>query len=253
MQGTAHSMQQARGGTKMASVASLREHRVEELNDLLDAEQQLIEALPQMAERASTRELKAAFKSHLAETRQHEKRVSQALQQLGEEASGKTCEAMQGLLEEGQELMSGGEPGALQDAMLITAAQKVEHYEIATYGTVRTYAMVVGQRGVAKLLQQTLKEEHAADKKLTRIAEGSVNRRASEEYHEQASAGDMLQQGANWVGSTVGKAMQSVMPRSHAADSRKQSSGGSRRASRKTSGRKTSGRKTSGRSRKRTR
>src|SRR5215213_6447995 len=178
-------MQHPRGGTNMATVASLREHLVEELNDLLNAEQQLIEALPQMAERASSRELKAAFKSHLAETKQHEKRVSQALKQLGEDASGKTCEAMKGLLEEGQELMSSGEPGALQDAMLITAAQKVEHYEIATYGTVRTYASVIGERGIAKLLDQTLKEEKAADKKLTGIAEGSVNRRASEEYHEQ--------------------------------------------------------------------
>src|SRR5215213_10849452 len=105
-------MQHPRGGTNMATVASLREHLVEELNDLLNAEQQLIEALPQMAGRAASRELKAAFKSHLAETRQHEKRVAQALKQLGEKASGKTCEAMKGLLEEGQELMASGEPGA---------------------------------------------------------------------------------------------------------------------------------------------
>jgi len=216
----------------MASVASLREHLVEELNDLLNAEQQLIEALPQMAERATTRELKAAFKSHLAETRQHEKRVAQALKQLGEEASGKTCEAMQGLLEEGEELMSSSEPGALQDAMLITAAQKVEHYEIATYGTVRTYASVVGERAVATLLQQTLKEEKAADKKLTGIAEASVNRRASAEYHAQAStAGGMIQKGAEWVGSTMGGALKRVMPRTQAADARKQPSGRSRKSS----------------------
>jgi ferritin-like metal-binding protein YciE len=229
----------------MASVASLRDHLVEELNDLLNAEQQLIEALPQMAERASSRELRAAFKGHLAETKQHEKRVSQALKQLGEEASGKTCEAMEGLLEEGEELMSSGEPGALQDAMLITAAQKVEHYEIATYGTVRTYASVIGERGIAKLLQQTLKEEKAADKKLTGIAEGSVNRRAAEEYHEETSnATDMLQQGAEWVGSTVGGALKRVMPRSQAADRRKKSSGRTRKAS---------GRTTSGGSRKRAR
>src|SRR6476619_5533104 len=103
----------------MASVASLREHLVEELNDLLNAEQQLIEALPKMAERAADRELRTAFRSHLAETRQHEKRVAQALKQLGEEASGKTCEAMKGLLEEGQELMDGADGGALRDAMMI--------------------------------------------------------------------------------------------------------------------------------------
>jgi ferritin-like metal-binding protein YciE len=201
----------------MASVASLREHLVEELNDLLNAEEQLTEALPKMAERATSRELRTAFRGHLAETRQHVKRVTQALKQLGEKASGKTCEAMEGLLTEGQELMDGSDAGALRDAMMITAAQKVEHYEIATYGTVRTYAQVIGERGVAKLLQQTLKEEHAADKKLTRIAEGSVNRRAAEEFNEQSS---MLEKGAEWVGSAVG-ALRRAMPRSEAADARR--------------------------------
>jgi ferritin-like metal-binding protein YciE len=209
----------------MATVASLREHLVEELNDLLNAEEQLIEALPKMAERAVSRELRTAFRGHLAETRAHAKRVTQALKQMGEKASGKTCEAMEGLLAEGQELMDGSDAGALRDAMMITAAQKVEHYEIATYGTVRTYARVIGERGVAKLLQQTLKEEHAADRKLTKIAEGSVNRRASEEWHEQSS---VLQKGAQWVGSTVGGALKRVMPRSEAADRR---SGRSRKSS----------------------
>jgi ferritin-like metal-binding protein YciE len=204
----------------MASVTSLREHLVEELNDLLNAEQQLIEALPQMAERASSRELRTAIRSHLSETRQHAKRVTQALKQLGEKAAGKTCEAMEGLLEEGQELMDGSDAGALRDAMMITAAQKVEHYEIATYGTVRTYAQVIGERGVAKLLQQTLKEEHAADRKLTKIAVGAVNRRAAEEWHERNSATDMIEKGAEWVGSAVGGALKRVMPRAEAADKR---------------------------------
>jgi len=212
----------------MASVTSLRDHLVEELNDLLNAEQQLIEALPGMAERASSRDLRTAIRSHLAETRQHAKRLAQALKQLGENASGKTCEAMEGLLEEGQDLMDASEAGALRDAMLITAAQKVEHYEIATYGTVRTYAEVIGERAVAKLLQQTLKEEHAADRKLTKIAVRSINRRAAQEWHEQTSATDILQKGAAWVGSTVGGALKRAMPRSEAADER-----GSRR--RKTS------------------
>ena len=202
----------------MASVTSLREHLVEELNDLLNAEQQLVEALPQMAERASSRELRTAIRGHLSETRQHVKRVTQALKQLGEKASGKTCEAMEGLLEEGQELMDASDAGALRDAMLITAAQKVEHYEIATYGTVRTYAQVIGERGVAKLLQQTLKEEHAADRKLTKIAVGSINRRAAQEWHDQQTATGMVQKGAEWVGSTVGSALKRVMPRSEAAD-----------------------------------
>ena len=205
----------------MATVTSLREHLIEELNDLLNAEQQLVEALPQMAERASSRELRTAIRSHLSETRQHVKRVTQTLKQLGEKASGKTCEAMEGLLEEGQELMDASDAGALRDAMLITAAQKVEHYEIATYGTVRTYAQVIGERGVAKLLQQTLKEEHAADRKLTKIAVGSINRRAAQEWHDRQTATGMVQKGAEWVGSTVGSALKRVMPRSEAADTRR--------------------------------
>ena len=213
----AHSMQQSRGGSNMASVVSLREHLIEELNDLLNAEQQLIEALPKMAERASSRELRTAIRGHLAETRQHARRVSEALKQLGEKPSGKTCEAMEGLLEEGQELMDAGDPGALLDAMLITAAQKVEHYEIATYGTVRTYAQVIGERGIARLLQQTLKEEHAADRKLTKIAVGSINRRAADEWHEHTTTDNMIQKGAAWVGSSVGGALKRVLPRSDTA------------------------------------
>jgi ferritin-like metal-binding protein YciE len=202
----------------MATVASLREHLVEELNDVLNAEQQLIEALPQMAQRAASRELKAAFKTHLAQTRTHQRRVTQALRQLGEKPDGSTCEAMEGLIEEGEHLMKNGEPGALQDAMLITAAQKVEHYEIATYGTVRTYAQVVGERAVAKLLEQTLKEEKAADKKLTSIAEGSVNKRAGEEWQGRIGVGSMLQRGTRWAGSTAGATVKRLKPRAHAAD-----------------------------------
>ena len=196
----------------MASVASLREHLVEELNDLLNSEQQLIEALPMMAERASRKELQAAFRRHLAETKTHERRVGQALKALGEDASGKTCEAMEGLLSEGQELMSSGEPGALLDAMLITAAQKVEHYEIASYGTVRTYASVLGEKKVAQLLDQNLRDEKNADRKLTSIAEGAVNKQAAREWHEQQTAMGMLEKGAQWIGSTVGSVTKRVMP-----------------------------------------
>jgi ferritin-like metal-binding protein YciE len=200
----------------MASVASLREHLVSELNDLLNAEQQLIEALPQMEEKAASKPLKTAFRSHLAQTRTHEKRLSQALKQLGEKANGETCEAMKGLLREGQELMSSADEGALLDAMLITAAQKVEHYEMATYGTVRTYAEVLGERGVARLLEQTLREEKAADVKLTKIAEAGVNRRAAQEWQEHASlvenGATLLHKGAQLVGTSVGNAMRRFMP-----------------------------------------
>jgi ferritin-like metal-binding protein YciE len=236
----------------MATVSSLREHLIDELKDLLSAEQQLIEALPDMADAATQRQLKAAFKSHLAQTRGHEKRVSQALRQLKEKPDSKTCEAMEGLLEEGQELMSNGEPGALLDAMLITAAQKVEHYEIATYGTVRTYAQVLGERGVARLLDQTLREEKAADKKLTGIAEGSINKRAAREWHEQQTAAGMLQKGAEWVGATVGGALKRV--RTQASD-RSSSNGrkGRTTASRRRAARKSSGSRGRSRSRARTR
>jgi len=211
----------------MASVASLREHLVDELHYLLSAERQLIEALPEMQQNASRRELKAAFKSHLAETRGHARRVEQALEALGEASSEKTCEAMKGLLEEGQELMKGSDGGALRDAMMITAAQKVEHYEIATYGTVRTYAQILGENGVARLMAQTLKEEKGADKKLTVIAVGSVNGQAAAAWHERSTTGDMLRKSAAWVGSTLGDAVENVknmMPRAAAADrSRKKS------------------------------
>jgi ferritin-like metal-binding protein YciE len=233
----------------MASVSSLREHLVDELNDLLNAEQQLIEALPEMVDAASQRQLKAAFQGHLSQTRMHERRVRQALRALKEKPAGKTCEAMEGLLEEGQSLMSGAEPGALLDAMLITAAQKVEHYEIATYGTVRTYAQVLGERDVARLLDQNLREEKAADKKLTTIAEGSINNRAAKEWHQQQTAASMVQQGAEWVGSAVGGAIKRVM-RSQASDSSKRS--GSSRSQRGTARKKTASR-ANGRSRSRAR
>jgi ferritin-like metal-binding protein YciE len=228
---------------------------IEELNDLLNAEQQLIEALPEMADAASQGRLKAAFKSHLAQTRTHEKRVSQALRLLKEKPGGKTCEAMEGLLEEGQELMSSGEPGALLDAMLITAAQKVEHYEIATYGTARTYAQVLGERGVARLLDQTLREEKAADKKLTVIAEGAINTRAAREWHEQQTATGMLQQGAEWVGATVGGALKRVMPRAQASDrsSDRRKAGSRPSAARRGAARTSSGSRGRNRSRTRTR
>ena len=124
---------------------------------------------------------------------------------------------MKGLLEEGKELMESGEPGALQDAMLITAAQKVEHYEIATYGTVRTYAQVVGESGVAKLLAQTLKDEKAADKKLTRLAVGSINGKAAKEWHEQSTAAALMKKSTEWMESTVSN-VKRMIPRAQAAD-----------------------------------
>jgi ferritin-like metal-binding protein YciE len=199
----------ARRRLEMASVASLREHLVDELNDLLNAEQQLIEALPQMADKASQRELKSAFRSHLAQTRTHERRVTQALKQLGEQASGKTCEAMEGLLEEGQELISSAEQGSLLDAMMITAAQKVEHYEIASYGTLAYFADLLGEARPKALLGETLDEEKAADEKLNQIAKSKVNREAlmsgGSENESQAVASRMAG-GVRVVGASIGLA-----------------------------------------------
>jgi ferritin-like metal-binding protein YciE len=218
----------------MASTATLREHLVHELNDLLDAEEQLIDALPKMAKKASDRQLKTAFQSHLTQTRNHAQRVSAALKALGEKPKGKTCEAMKGLLEEGEELMSSADPGALLDAMMITAAQKVEHYEIATYGTVCTYASVLGEPKVSQPLMQTLKEEKAADKKLTSIAEGSVNRRASKEFQEEADD-SMIAKGAKWMGMTAGRVASRVTPRATASESRASRKGSNRGRSRSAS------------------
>jgi ferritin-like metal-binding protein YciE len=154
------------------AVDSLRTHLIDELKDLLDAENQLTSALPKLASSASTPALRTAFQKHLKETRGHIARLNEAMRELGERPRRKTCEAMEGLLTEGEKMMNEAPEGALRDAVMITAAQKVEHYEMATYGTVRTYAEVLGERGVARLLAQTLKEEKAADAKLTMIAGG---------------------------------------------------------------------------------
>jgi ferritin-like metal-binding protein YciE len=189
----------------MATVDSLRTHLIDELFDLLDAETQLTETLPKLAQAATSRTLRAAFQKHLKETRGHVTRLNQALRALGERPASKTCEAMKGLLEEGNSMMKKTPPGSLRDAVMITGAQKVEHYEMASYGTARTYATVLGEKGVARLLAQTLKEEKGADQTLTKIAEGSINEEAAEEWHSQQDD-SMLMRTAEWAGSTAGYA-----------------------------------------------
>jgi ferritin-like metal-binding protein YciE len=184
------------------AVETLRTHLIEELTDLLDAENQLTKALPRMARSATTPLLKTAFTRHLQETRRQIVRLQKALRQLGERPRRKTCEAMQGLLAEGEEVMNKTPAGALRDAVMITSAQKVEHYEMASYGTARTYAEVLGEPGVARLLAQTLGEEKAADGKLTVIAEGSVNEDAAEEWRSQEEEG-LLDRSSTWMGEAV--------------------------------------------------
>lgn len=162
----------------MPKVKSLEDLLVEELKDLFDAENQLTRALPKMAKAASAPELKAAFQEHLEVTKAQVERLTQVFEELGKPAKGKRCEAMKGLITEGQELISTDIEPEILDAGLIGAAQKVEHYEMAGYGTVRTMAEALGHSQAARLLDETLKEEGEADKKLTMIAKKFVNARA---------------------------------------------------------------------------
>lgn len=152
-------------------IESLRDLYVEQLKDLYNAEQQLIKALPKMAKAASSEELRAAFESHLEETRQHAQRIETIFEQLGEKARGKKCKAMEGLVAEGGEVIEEDMENSIKDAALIAAAQRVEHYEIAGYGCVRAYATKLGEDDAATLLSQTLEEEKEADKALNDIAE----------------------------------------------------------------------------------
>ena len=156
----------------MSQLTSPRELLVEELKDLYSAESQLLKALPRMAKAANSEELKSAFEAHLKETKVHAERLDAIMEELGESPRGKKCKAMEGLVEEGKEMMEeDGEPAVL-DLGLIGAAQKVEHYEIAGYGCARTLAELVGETKIAKTLQQTLNEEGDADKLLTEVAMG---------------------------------------------------------------------------------
>lgn len=154
---------------------SLQKLFVEELRDLYSAENQILKALPKMAEAASSSKLKSAFQTHLKETEGQVKRLEQIFESLGKSPKGKTCKAMEGLVKEGEELLSEDAEEAVLDAGLIAAAQRVEHYEMAGYGTVRSYAQLLGDKAASKLLQATLDEEGATDKKLTELAVNLIN------------------------------------------------------------------------------
>jgi len=168
----------------MMKLDSLRTLWIEEMRDLYNAEHQLLKALPKMAKRASTPELKEAFESHLEETRTHVERLEEIFAKLGKKPSGKTCKAMKGLVEEGSEMLKEDGPDSVIDAGIIAAAQRVEHYEMAGYGAARTFASLLGEDDAEELLQTTLDEEGAADEKLTAIAESIVNEEAEEESEE---------------------------------------------------------------------
>src|SRR3984957_3533437 len=149
----------------------LRELYVNELKDLYNAETQLVKALPKMAKGSSNAELRQGFEEHLRQTSEHVSRLEQIFDLLGEKPTGKKCMGMEGLVKEGAETISEDYEGALMDAAIIGAAQRVEHYEIAGYGTVRAFAELLGESEHASLLEQTLEEEKETDEKLTQLAE----------------------------------------------------------------------------------
>ena len=158
---------------------SLNDLFLNQIEDLYDAENRLTKALPKMAEAANSSQLKQAIETHLTETRGHVSRLETIFRELNVEPKRETCEAMKGLIAEGEEMIGAKGDPEVKDAALIAAAQRVEHYEISGYGTARTFAQRLGLTQAANLLQQTLNEEVAADKKLTTVAESSVNPQAA--------------------------------------------------------------------------
>jgi ferritin-like metal-binding protein YciE len=160
------------------SLDSLETLFIEEVRDIYNGEKQLLKALPRMAKSAESPQLQQAFTKHLKETEGHVRRLERILSGLGQAVRGKQCKGMEGLVEEGKDIMEKEGEGPVVDAALIAAAQKVEHYEIATYGCLRTYAQLLGHSDAASLLQQTLAEEEAADEKLTELGERGINEAA---------------------------------------------------------------------------
>ena len=160
-------------------IDSLESLYIDELKDLYDAEKQLVEALPKMAEAATSDDLKRGFRQHLEQTQDHVRRLEDIFNNLGESQNGKKCYGMQGIIREGEQLLQKQDiPPEVKDAALIAQAQKAEHYEIACYGTVRQYAQELGYDEAAKLLNRTLDEESKTDERLTSMAVGHINMEA---------------------------------------------------------------------------
>lgn len=157
------------------SVKTLKDLFIDEVKDMYNAENQLTKALPQMAKKANSDKLKKALESHLEETENHVTRLEKVFQECDVPAKGKKCDAMEGLIKEAKKMMEEVKDNNVLDAAIISAAQKIEHYEIASYGTLRTFAGLLGHSKAADLLQETLNEESAANEKLTEIAESEVN------------------------------------------------------------------------------
>jgi ferritin-like metal-binding protein YciE len=168
----------------MPKINNLRDVYIEQLRDLYSAEQQLIKALPKMAKAATTPELAQGFEEHLEQTKGHANRLEEIFEKLDEKPTGKKCKAMEGLVKEGAEAISEDASDAARDALLIAAAQRVEHYEMAGYGSVKTFADLLGEEEAAELLAETLQEEKETDEKLTEAAE-SINVEAEKEGEEE--------------------------------------------------------------------
>jgi ferritin-like metal-binding protein YciE len=168
----------------MSKINNLRDVYIEQLKDLYSAETQLIKALPKMAKAATSPELAQGFEDHLEQTKEHVARLEQIFEKLEEKPTGKTCKAMEGLVKEGAEAIEEDASPAAKDALLIAAAQRVEHYEIAGYGSVKTYAGLLGEDEAAELLSETLHEEVDTDEKLTEAAE-SINVEAENAGEEE--------------------------------------------------------------------
>jgi ferritin-like metal-binding protein YciE len=167
----------------MAEVGTLHDAFIDELRDTYDAEKQLTKALPKLAKAASNPKLRQAFETHLEETQGQVERLEQVFESLDEKARGKHCEGIAGIIEEGKSIMEEDFDETAMDACLIAAAQRAEHYEMAAYGTLVAWAQAMGHTKAAELLQQTLDEEKAADKKLSGLAEGGINQRAADVAH----------------------------------------------------------------------
>jgi ferritin-like metal-binding protein YciE len=163
---------------------TLHDLYLDELRDLLHAENQLVKALPRMAKAATSPDLQQAFQDHLEQTKAQVERLNRIFEMMGEKPKTKKCKGMEGIIEEGKEMLEEVETDEARDAGLIAAAQRAEHYEIAAYGTVRTYAKLLGDERAARLLQQTLDEEGDTDKKLTELAESGINLDAKEAQAE---------------------------------------------------------------------
>ena len=174
----------------MAETGTLHDAFIDELRDTYDAEKQLVKALPKMARAANSPDLRAAFESHLEETRAQIERLEQVFETLDEKVRGKHCDGIAGIIEEGQKVMEEDFDDSTMDACLIAGGQRAEHYEMAAYGTLVAWARAMGHTEAADLLQETLDEEKAADEKLSSLAEGGINQGAADVAHPEGDDED---------------------------------------------------------------